>query len=126
MQPNKSLHPRARLTSFGYAIRGIGSLVRQEPNALLHAIATLSVIALGFYRHISRMEWIALVVVITLVWMAEALNTCIEMLCDLWCKGEFHPQVKIIKDIAAAAVFIASICAAVTGAIIFLPPLLSP
>ena len=120
MQPNKSLHPRSRLSSFGYAIRGIGSLVRQEPNAKLHALATLGAIGLGIARHISRGSWLALVIVIALVWMAEAFNTCIEMLCDLWCKGEYHPKVKLIKDIAAAGVLFISIAAALTGAIIFL------
>jgi len=115
----KSHHPRARLSSFGHAIRGIGSLIQQEPNARLHAVATLLAIGLGCYRHITRMEWVALVIVIVLVWMAEALNTCVELLCDLWCKGEYHPQVKIIKDIAAAAVIISALGAAVTGVIIF-------
>ena len=118
MKP-KSLHPRARLSSFGYAFRGIASLIRQEPNARLHVLATAGAIALGVYRHIGRSEWIALTIVIALVWMMEALNTCVEMLCDLWCKGEYHPQVKIIKDIAAAAVIISALCAAVTGSIIF-------
>jgi diacylglycerol kinase (ATP) len=121
MQPNKSLHPRARLSSFGYAIRGIGSLVRQEPNALIHAVITAAVIGLGLLLHISRSEWIAIAIAIALVWMAEAFNTCIEMLCDLWCKGEFHPKVKLIKDIAAAAVLIASIIAMSVGALVFLP-----
>src|SRR5688572_10738159 len=46
----KSSHPRARLSSFGYAFRGLVSLVRQEPNAKLHAIATMAVIAFGIYR----------------------------------------------------------------------------
>jgi diacylglycerol kinase (ATP) len=119
MKP-KSMHPRARLSSFGYALRGIRSLVSQEPNARLHAVATVAVIILGFIRNITRAEWLALVVVIALVWITEALNTCVEMLCDLWCKGEFNPQVKIIKDIAAAAVIIAATCAAITGLIIFL------
>jgi len=116
----RSHHPRARLASFGHAIRGIGSFIRQEPNARLHAVATFLVIGLGWYRHISRNEWIALTIVIGLVWIAEALNTCVEMLCDLWCKGEFHPQVKIIKDIAAAAVILSALCALVTGILIFL------
>jgi diacylglycerol kinase (ATP) len=120
MQPNKSNHPRVRLSSFGYAIRGIGSLIHQEPNAKLHAAATIGAIGLGFIRHISPTQWTVLVIVIALVWMAEAFNTCIEMLCDLWCKGEYHPQVKRIKDISAAAVLFISIAAAITGAIIFL------
>ena len=120
MQPNKSFHPHARLSSFGYAIRGIGSLVRQEPNAFLHLLATISAIALGIYRHISHGEWLALAIVIALVWITEALNTCIEMLCDLWCKGEYHPKVKLIKDISAAAVLIAALSAVAAGVIIFL------
>ena len=114
------MHPRARLSSFGYAFRGLRSLIRQEPNARLHALATVAAIALGVYRDISSGEWIALAIVIALVWITEALNTCIEMLCDLWCKGEYHPQVKIIKDVAAAAVVISALCAVVTGIVIFL------
>ncbi len=119
MKP-KSSHPRARLSSFGYAFRGIVSLVRQEPNAKLHLVATLAVIAYGLYRDLPRYDWIALAIVMALVWITEALNTCVEMLCDLWCKGEYHPKVKIIKDIAAAAVVIAALCAVATGGIIFL------
>lgn len=117
---SKSLHPRDRLSSFGYALSGLRCLIRQEPNARIHAVATAVVIALGIWRHVSRMEWVALAIVMAMVWIAEALNTCIEMLCDLWCKEEYHPQVKLIKDIAAAGVIIAAICAAATGAIIFL------
>jgi diacylglycerol kinase len=120
MQPNKSMHPRARLSSFGYAIRGIGSLIRQEPNAMLHVMAAAIAVVFGLFRHISHGQWLALVIVIALVWIAEAFNTCIEMLCDLWCKGEYHPQVKRIKDISAAAVLIASVSAVAAGVIIFL------
>lgn len=119
MKPLKSLHPRARLSSIGYALQGIRALVRQEPNAKLHALATLGAIALGIIRHITRGEWLALVIVIAMVWLAEAMNTCIEILCDLWCKGEHHPQVKTIKDIAAAGVLIAALAAVITGALIF-------
>ena len=120
MEPNKSIHPRARLSSFGYAIRGIGQLFRQEPNAKIHALLTVVAIGLGVIRQISKGEWMALGIVIALVWMAEAFNTCVEMLCDVWCEGKYHPQVKIIKDIAAGAVLVAAVAAGVTGVIIFL------
>lgn len=116
----KSLHPKHRLTSFGYAFNGIKSLIAQEPNAKIHLAGTLAAIGFGLFRHISKMEWIALVVVIAIVWIAEALNTCVEMLCDLWCKEEFHPKVKIIKDIAAGAVLVAALCAVITACFIFL------
>jgi len=117
---SKSLHPQDRLQSFRYAFAGIAGIFRQEPNAKLHAVASILAIGLGFYRHITSIQWIALVIVISLVWITEALNTCVEELCDLWCKGEIHPRVKIIKDIAAGAVLIAAIAAVITGLIIFL------
>ncbi|MBS1615224.1 MAG: diacylglycerol kinase family protein [Bacteroidetes bacterium] len=120
MQPDKSLRPRSRMASFGHAFRGIKSLIAQEPNAKLHLVATLAVLVLGFYYRISRGEWMALIIVIAIVWLAEAFNTCIEMLCDLWTEGAFHPQVKRIKDIAAGAVLLSALAAAVTGLLIFL------
>ena len=121
MKPRKSLHPRSRLASVGFALSGLRSLLRQEPNIRLHALATLAAVGLGFYRHLARMEWIALIGVIALVWITEALNTCIEELCNLVVGEAMHPKVKLIKDIAAGAVLLASIAALVTGAILFLP-----
>lgn len=119
MKPNKSLHPRARLGSFTYAIRGIRHLVRREPNAKLHFAATIITITAGFLRHITMTEWIAIIIAIALVWIAEALNTAIELLCDLWCNGEYHPVVGTIKDLAAGAVLIASLASLTIGVIVF-------
>jgi len=120
MDSRKSLHPKSRLASFRYAFNGIRSLLRQEPNIKLHALFTALALGMGWYRHLSRIEWIALTVVIALVWVTEALNTCIEELCNLYAGQAFHPKVKLIKDIAAGAVLIASIAALITGGILFL------
>ena len=54
------------------------------------------------------------------VWTAEAMNTAIEMLCDLCCGGKYHPVVKRVKDVAAGAVLIAAAVSIVVGAILFL------
>jgi diacylglycerol kinase len=120
MKPQKSLHPKSRLASFRYAFSGLRSLLNQEPNIKLHAAATILALGLGWYRHLSRLEWIALIIVIAIVWITEALNTCIEELCNLYVGETFHPKVKLIKDIAAGAVLLASIAALITGAILFL------
>lgn len=116
----KSLHPKSRLASFRHAFRGLGSLLRQEPNIKLHALFTVAALILGWARGLSRLEWIALLVVIALVWITEALNTCVEELCNLVVGEALHPKVKLIKDIAAGAVLIASAAALLTGAILFL------
>ena len=119
MKPQKSLHPRARLGSIGFALQGILQLVKQEPNAKIHFLATIGVVTAGFIRHLSTHEWMGLVVAIALVWIAEAFNTAIEILCDLWCKEEYHPKVKIIKDLSAAGVLIASLASICIGILVF-------
>lgn len=77
-------------------------------------------VVLGFVFHISNYEWIAVLIVMALVWMAELFNTCLEKTMD-FLSGEIHPQIKIIKDMAAAAVLITALMAVVVGCLIFLP-----
>jgi diacylglycerol kinase len=46
------------------------------------------------------------------------LNTSIEKLCDLYSTEE-NDKIKIIKDIAAGAVLVASLFAGIVGVLIF-------
>lgn len=110
--------------SFACAFRGIAALLKSEVHARIHLVATVAVIALGWWFEISAGEWIAVVLAIGLVWVAEALNTAIEYVADLAHPDE-HPEVKKLKDLAAAAVLFSSIAALVVGLIIFLPRLCS-
>jgi diacylglycerol kinase len=119
MKPEKNLHPRTRLRSIGYSIEGCIQLVKQEPNAKIHALATVVVIIAGVIRQVNKYDWIALVFAIAIVWLTEALNTTVEMLCDLWCKEQYHPTVKIIKDIASAAVWIACMASIAVAVFVF-------
>ena len=108
--------------SFACAFRGITALLKSEVHARIHLAATVVVIALGWWFGITAGEWIAVVLAIGLVWVAEALNTAIEYVADLAHPDE-HPEVKKLKDLAAAAVLFASIAARVVGLIVFLPRL---
>jgi len=63
-----------------------------------------------------------LLIVMALVWITEILNTCIEKIMD-FVHPEYHPKVKIIKDMAAAAVLIMAIVAVIVGGLIFIPKL---
>ena len=69
---------------------------------------------------ISKHEWIAVILSIGLVFVAEIINTSIENLSDFVSPGE-NEQIKKIKDISAAGVLIAAIIAFTIGMIIFLP-----
>ena len=113
----------ARLASFRYALRGLGVLLASQHNAWLHAAATVAACALGFALGISAAEWCAVVLAIVAVWVAEALNTAFESLCDA-VSPERSPQVERAKDVAAAAVLIAATGAALVGLLVFGPALL--
>ncbi len=120
MKKNKSFSLRARGKSFKYAIDGIGKFFRSEHNALLHFIGTIAVIILAIVTCASKLEIIALTLVIGFVWTAELFNTAIEKIMD-FISAEQHPEIKFIKDISAAAVLVAAIVAFITGCIVFIP-----
>ncbi|NML23168.1 diacylglycerol kinase family protein [Pseudoflavitalea sp. G-6-1-2] len=121
---NQQFSIAARLRSFGYAISGLRALLQKEHNSWLHLVASLAAIGAGMFFQVSRTEWIALVFCIGIVWMAELFNTCIERTMDFISK-ERLPQIKVIKDLGAAAVLVAAITALVAGAIIFIPKILA-
>jgi len=112
----------ARLHSFRYALAGLRTLLLTQHNAWLHAAATVVVVVAGLVLGLSRAEWCWLVLAMTLVWMAEALNTALEFLADAVTQ-EFHPLILQAKDVAAAAVLIAAIGALVIGLLVFGPHL---
>ncbi|GHU64774.1 hypothetical protein FACS1894123_09990 [Bacteroidia bacterium] len=64
-----------------------------------------------------------IVIVSGLVFAAEAINTSIEILADV-VSPEHHPQIKLVKDIAAGAVLLTAIAAVVVGFIVFLPKII--
>ncbi|HEY8916226.1 MAG TPA: diacylglycerol kinase family protein [Chitinophaga sp.] len=120
MMPPKKNYLHRRLHSFRYAFSGIAAFIISEPHARIHAVATVLVIALGAWCHITAVQWIAISVVTGMVWITEMLNTVIEKMMD-HLSPDYHPRVKWIKDVAAGAVLIAAIVAVITGAVVFLP-----
>ena len=106
-----------------HALRGLTALIRSEPNAQIHAVATvLAIIAALFFR-ISPIEWALVVFAITGVWVAEALNTAIESVVDR-VSSEIHPLSGRAKDVAAGGVLVAAIGALLVAGFVFGPRVL--
>lgn len=99
-------------------------MLKSQHNAWVHAVATIAVLAAGFFFGVSTSEWCFLILLIMAVWVAEALNTAFEFLCDV-ASPEFHPLVKKSKDVAAGAVLLSAMGAAAVGLIIFIPHAIS-
>jgi diacylglycerol kinase (ATP) len=114
---------KARLKSFVYAWEGIVSFFRTEHNAQIHLAATVLLLVLSVTLGVNKWEAIAVVFSVAFVWIAEMFNTAIEKAMD-FISVEKHPQIKLIKDIAAGAVLIAAIASVIVGCFIFIPKLL--
>lgn len=123
MRSSKRFSLSERVKSFKYAFEGLKTLFVEEHNARIHAVAAVVVITFGFVLNISAGEWFFLVAVMSLVFICELFNTSLEALAD-FVSPEKHPQIKKVKDLAAAAVLISAISALVTGIIIFLPKII--
>ncbi len=108
--------------AFAAAFRGLAVLSR-EAHCRIHAVASLGVVALGFWFSVSPLEWCALALSIGLVWTAEALNTALERLADA-AVPRSDPLVADAKDVAAAGVLVAAGASSVVGLVVFLPKLL--
>ena len=111
---------RQRMLSFKYAFNGIFLLLKNEHNAWIHMFAAIIAVIAGLYFRITKLEWIAVVLAIAVVFAAEAFNSAIELLVDKISPG-FDENAGKTKDLAAGAVLIAAIAAAIVGIIIFGP-----
>ena len=112
------------LNKFKYAFEGIFYLTKKDKNFQIHLFLLLILVSFGFLFEISNSEWIAILICSAFVLCLEAFNSAIEKLADVVHK-EIHPQIKIIKDVCAAAVLIAALFSIVVALIIFIPKILS-
>lgn len=120
---NTGMKLDARIRSFKYSFDGIIQFFKVETNAWIHLLATISIIIVSLFFHLSAVEWMFIITSISLVWITEMINTCIERISDLITE-EYHPTIKLIKDLAAGAVLIAGLSALACALIIFLPKIL--
>jgi diacylglycerol kinase (ATP) len=101
----KNLPFRNRL---GFAISGFVSALRSENSFKVHVAATIAVLAALIWLRPQALWWAIAILTIMAVLALELVNTAIEKLAD-HLHPENHPEIKIVKDCAAAAVLIASI-----------------
>ncbi len=109
-----------RLKSVRYAFNGALYLCKTEASIQIQLVIALIIIAAGFYFNISTTEWLVQIAMIGLVMSMEGINTAVEYIAD-FIHPDLHASIGRIKDIAAGAVFIASIASVVIAIIIYYP-----
>ncbi len=100
--------------SFNYAIEGLIYVLKSQRNMRIHFLFAVLLLVLGIYLNLSGIELLILLMAIAFVLFAEMFNTAIEYTVDL-ISNTVNPLARIIKDIGAGAVLLAS----ATGLIVF-------
>lgn len=104
----------------GYAFEGLFYLIRKEKNTRLILLAAIAVVIICPLIGFTFFQTVIVFFTVILTAVAEVLNTAIEIALDLQVKGEYHPQVKIAKDVAACSVLLSVVNAiAVFGVILY-------
>jgi diacylglycerol kinase (ATP) len=104
--------------SFNWAFEGIVYVLRTQRNMQIHVTAAVVVLVSGLLLDFSRLELAAVLGAISLVLVAEMMNTAIEAAIDA-VVTTYHPLVKIAKDVAAGAVLVATVNALAIAYFVF-------
>jgi diacylglycerol kinase (ATP) len=113
--------PRSRITlidSFNFAFQGVIHAVRTQRNMRVHLLIAIAVLIVAVVIGVTRIELIALVLVIAFVLITEMINSALEAAIDV-ATTSFDPMAKLAKDMAAGAVLISTVAAAAVGFLIF-------
>lgn len=111
--------------SLNHAVNGIIYALKTERNTKIHFIATTCVLITCLWMDIDRTDLMMIIMAITMVLMAEILNTALESVVNLLALSS-HPLAKIAKDLSAGAVLIATINALACAYLVILPAVKRP
>lgn len=95
----------------GFALAGLSQGVRTERSLRVQVVvAAVAILALCVIRP-APVWWALVILSIGAVITAELFNTALEHLIDHLHPG-IHPEMRMVKDCSAAAVFVAALAAA--------------
>lgn len=110
--------------SFKHAWDGLIWSLKTQPNYRIHIFLSILSIIGGFVLKISYFEFLLIIFLITVGLVVETINTGLEQTTDAIDK-KIREDIKIAKDVAAAAMLIYAIGAFVIACIIFIPKLMN-
>ncbi|MFJ8236909.1 diacylglycerol kinase family protein [Ureibacillus sp. NPDC094379] len=113
------MNVRKFIKSFGFAFYGIVMSFEQQ-NMRIHLLSAIIVIIAGLWTGLNQVEWLVLILIISIVIGAELINTAIENVVDL-ASPDIHPLAKKAKDAAAGAVLVFALASVIIGLLIFIP-----
>lgn len=115
---------RQHTISLKHAFEGIVYTFKTQPNFQVHLFFAAFAITASFFFQITAAEWAVILFVISLVIVAEMINTSIESVVDL-ATEQFHEKAKVAKDVSAGMVLVTALMALLVGSLIFIPHLVN-
>lgn len=104
--------------SLQHAFRGLKIVIKTERNFRVFLLAAFLVVLIAWYKQLSDVLWVGLLLIIAFILVLEIFNSAIERLVDILAP-KTHNFAKEIKDLLAAMVLLASLFAVVIGLIVF-------
>lgn len=104
--------------SVGNAIRGVIWMLKSERNFQLEVLALAINLFLIVLLKLDTFDAALILMVCFAVLSLEILNTCVEKICDI-IQPEFDERIKVIKDIAAAAVLLMAFASVLVGVLVY-------
>lgn len=111
------------INSFKYALNGLKEILIREKNFRIMILIALAAIFAMFYFPTNYLDKAILFTMIFSVLILETINFAIERIMN-FIQPQQDERVRIIKDLMAAIVLLASIGAVIVGLIIFRPYLI--
>lgn len=108
--------------SFGFAWRGVVKVAKEEQNFRIQLVLAVLVAGAAYVFQLRSTEEAMLFLAASFVLVLELANSAVERIIDIM-KPRIHHYAQDIKDIAAAAVLVASCGAVAVAAAIFWPHL---
>ena len=106
---------------YKHAFHGLGRIIKDERNIKIHLLVAAIVLPfLIFYYHLSYIELAIVLTFMSLVIIAEIINTLIEKILDRL-HPENHESIALIKDGGAGAVLASAIFSVIIGLILISP-----
>ena len=104
--------------SFKHAVNGIRTTALRERNFRIHIFFAIFTVMACIVFRVEALYFAMVGFSISFVLVSELINTAIEALVDMYCRGKPHPLAKLAKDAAAGAVLVASVQAVVVGILV--------
>jgi diacylglycerol kinase (ATP) len=107
------------LAPFQAALAGIAYTFKTQRHMRFHLYTVLVVLLVGIYMNFGLRDLMVLLLMVSLVLIAEMFNSAIEATVDL-VQPTYHPLARFAKDISAGAVLITTMMTLVVAALLLL------